>query len=135
MKVIFQNTSLVFKKAKSVKYDIKFVNLLDGYVDYSTGASKATYQKHSEDLAVTEGDIIEYCSIQSTDSMAVIAAFGNDVYMKDKSIRALSNEITEDTMNTYTYTVPAGVTKVVFSSGNPGSATPAMRNKIFVKVY
>lgn len=134
MKVILRNTILEFQSKRNYKYNFKYDDLKLGFVEYALGILHEEYQRHSEDLIVSEGDTIEYCAEQTGGTIAIIAAYdsaGN--YIKDSSVQSLSNEGTEEAMQIHTYTVPAGVTKVIFSTWDSGNT--AKRSKMFVRVY
>lgn len=135
MKIIFKNVDLTFQKKRNYKYNLGFSDLLPGYIVYASGRFDEKYQKHTQELTVSEGDTIEYCIIQKSTLLAAVAAYDGDTYKKPDSVQAVDNENTVETMTTHTYIVPAGINKVIISCGNPGTATDAMRAKVFIKVY
>lgn len=135
MKIIFKNVDLTFQKKRNYKYNLGFSDLLLGYVIYEHGTLNREYQMHTQELTVSEGDTIEYCLIQASTFLAVVAAYDGNTYKKSDSVQAVDTENTVDTMTTHTYVVPAGINKVIISCSNPATATDAMRAKVSIKVY
>lgn len=135
MKIILKNVDITFQKKRNYKYNLGFSDLLPGYIAYYNGIIDEKYQKHTQELTVSEGDTIEYCLIQSSTLLAAVAAFDGSTYKKSDSVQAVDNENTVETMTTRTYVVPAGINKVILSCGSPGGITDAMRAKVYIKVY
>lgn len=135
MKVIFRNTDVIFQKKRNYKYNLGFSDLLPGYISYANGKFNDVYQKHTQELTVSEGDVIEYCLIQASTLLAAVAAYDGSTYKKSTSVQAVDNEKTVETMTTRTYVVPAGINKVILSCGNHEGTTDAMRAMVSIKVY
>lgn len=135
MKIILKNADVTFQKKRNYKYILGFSDLLPGYIMYDGGYLEKTYQKHTQELTVSEGDTIEYCLIQASTYLAAVAAYDGSTYKKSDSVQSVDDENTLETMTTHTYVVPAGINKVILSCGNPGVATDAMRAKVSIKVY
>lgn len=138
MKVILQNTNLVFKRGKRVKYHLTYSDFSEaGYVRYAEGTISLTYQKHTNMLTVAEGDIINVCVRERHVEMALIAFYADEninSYVQVSGGQCSTDKYTASTMVEHTFKVPSGVTKVVFSTATDGSPSQEDLDKIFVKV-
>lgn len=135
MKIILKNADVTFQKKRDYKYNLGYSDLLPGYILYANGSLDADYQKHTQELTVSEGDTIEYCLIQKNTALAAVAAYDGSTYKQSDSVQAVDNEDTVETMTTHTYVVPAGINKVILSSWTAGTEGDTRRPKVSIKVY